>query len=60
MVLPKLLAVRSLLIGSILIWGYPLWAQASATLPIYLDSKRPVEERIDDLMSRMTLKEKVG
>jgi hypothetical protein len=29
-------------------------------LPAYLDPKRPVEERIDDLMSRMTLKEKVG
>ena len=28
--------------------------------PIYLDPKRPVEERVDDLMSRMTLKEKVG
>src|SRR5208282_561392 len=35
-------------------------AQAGGQTPIYLDSKRPVEERIDDLMSRMTLKEKVG
>ena len=35
-------------------------AQAADRTPIYLDSKRPVEERIDDLMSRMTLKEKVG
>ena len=26
----------------------------------YLDPKRPMEERIDDLMRRMTLKEKVG
>jgi beta-glucosidase len=31
-----------------------------AELPAYLDPKRPIEERIDDLMSRMTLKEKVG
>jgi beta-glucosidase len=37
-----------------------LSAQAGGALPAYLDSKRPVEERIDDLMSRMTLKEKVG
>ena len=37
-----------------------LRAQAGGDLPAYLDSKRPVEERIDDLMSRMTLKEKVG
>jgi len=37
-----------------------LSAQAGGELPAYLDPKRPVEERIDDLMSRMTLKEKVG
>ena len=35
-------------------------AQAGRPNAIYLDPKRPVEERIDDLMSRMTLKEKVG
>ncbi len=35
-------------------------AQAGGEAPIYLDPKRPVEERIDDLMSRMTLKEKIG
>ena len=35
-------------------------AQAGGEAPIYLDSKRPVEERVDDLLSRMTLKEKVG
>src|SRR6266404_7200911 len=28
--------------------------------PIYLDPSQPVARRIDDLMSRMTLKEKVG
>ena len=37
-----------------------LSAQAGGKLPAYLDSKRPVEERIGDLMSRMTLPEKVG
>ncbi|MGA2986528.1 MAG: glycoside hydrolase family 3 C-terminal domain-containing protein [Terriglobia bacterium] len=35
-------------------------AQTGGETPIYLDPKRPVQERIDDLMSRMTLKEKVG
>lgn len=35
-------------------------AQDGGQTPIYLDPKRPVEERIDDLMSRMTVKEKVG
>ena len=37
-----------------------LRAQASGDSPIYLDAKRPIEERVDDLMSRMTLKEKIG
>ena len=37
-----------------------LAGQAVGESPTYLDPKRPVEERIDDLMSRMTLKEKVG
>jgi beta-glucosidase len=31
-----------------------------ADVPPYLDPKRPINERIDDLMSRMTLQEKVG
>jgi len=35
-------------------------AQAGGQTPIYLDPKRPVEDRIDDLIGRMTLKEKVG
>ncbi|HTS57859.1 MAG TPA: glycoside hydrolase family 3 C-terminal domain-containing protein, partial [Terriglobales bacterium] len=37
-----------------------LFAQAGADVPVYLDPKRPIGERVDDLMSRMTLKEKVG
>lgn len=35
-------------------------AQTGDQTPIYLDPKRTIEERVDDLMSRMTLKEKVG
>ncbi|HXW92920.1 MAG TPA: glycoside hydrolase family 3 N-terminal domain-containing protein [Terriglobales bacterium] len=35
-------------------------AQASAAVPVYLDSRQPVERRVDDLISRMTLTEKVG
>ena len=35
-------------------------AEETKGLPVYLDPKRPIEERIDDLMNRMTLKEKVG
>jgi len=58
--LQKSLVVCSLLIGSLLTWGSALGAQAGGDLPVYLDSKRPVEERINDLLRRMTLPEKVG
>ena len=32
----------------------------SSRLPIYLDPKQPIEARLEDLLGRMTLKEKVG
>jgi beta-glucosidase len=35
------------------------WAGAAET-PLYLDPSQPVEVRIDDLLSRMTLAEKIG
>ncbi len=37
-----------------------VFAQVGEQRPAYLDPKRPIEERIDDLMRRMTIKEKVG
>lgn len=37
-----------------------LGAQAGDQTPLYLDPKQPVEARVDDLISRMTLKEKIG
>jgi beta-glucosidase len=46
--------------GTILASISMLLAQASGPTPAYLDPKRPVEERVDDLISRMTLKEKIG
>jgi beta-glucosidase len=39
---------------------FTLFAQSFSDLPVYLDPKRTIDERVDDLMSRMTLKEKVG
>jgi beta-glucosidase len=43
------------------LFGVPaLFAQGSADVPVYLNPKLPLEERIADLMSQMTLKEKVG
>jgi beta-glucosidase len=34
--------------------------ESPAVAPLYLDPNQPVDARVDDLMSRMTLKEKVG
>ena len=43
-----------------LLAGPALVEQSSGDSPVYLDPKRSIEERIDDLMKRMTLKEKIG
>ena len=41
-----------------------LWSGVFATyaqnLPVYLDDTRPIEERVEDALSRMTVEEKVG
>jgi beta-glucosidase-like glycosyl hydrolase len=58
--LPKLLGLLVILLGLALPVGTQIEAQSSAAVPIYLDPKQPIERRVDDLMSRMTLKEKVG
>jgi beta-glucosidase len=58
MVRSQRLRGTGLLIGWMLALGFPLRAQT--TTPIYLDPKRTIDERVDDLMSRMTLKEKIG
>lgn len=34
--------------------------QGEASKPLYLDASQPIEVRVDDLLKRMTLKEKVG
>lgn len=60
MVRRKRLLGLSLMIGGVVAWGFPVCAQTTAQPPVYLDPKRTVDERVDDLLSRMTLKEKVG
>jgi len=37
-----------------------LLAQAAAQIPVYLDPQQPIAVRVNDLLGRMTLKEKVG
>jgi beta-glucosidase len=50
-----MLSTIVLLLGSLL-----LRSQPSSDVPLYLEPNQPVERRIDDLLARMTLKEKVG
>lgn len=38
----------------------PIGFQTKSATPIYLDPQQPIDRRVDDLMSRMTLEEKVG
>ncbi|RYX82013.1 hypothetical protein EON83_21545 [bacterium] len=38
----------------------PVFTSAADTNPIYLDGKRPISERVNDLIPRMTLDEKVS
>jgi beta-glucosidase len=45
-----------LLISFMILVGF----QKQSSTPIYLDPQQPIERRVDDLMNRMTLKEKVG
>lgn len=46
--------------GLILLFTLPLWSQSNSAPPVYLDPHQPLERRVEDLLSRMTLKEKVG
>ena len=36
------------------------FAQTKSDAPAYMDPRLPINERVDDLMKRMTLKEKIG
>ena len=40
--------------------GWLCQAQLQAQTPLYLDETKPVEQRIDDALSRMTLDEKIA
>ncbi|MGD0128640.1 MAG: glycoside hydrolase family 3 C-terminal domain-containing protein [Terriglobia bacterium] len=53
------LKILVLLLG-LLLSSISACAQSSSSVPIYLDPSQPLERRVDDLVGRMTLKEKVG
>lgn len=53
--------MRLLIILMMSMYSSLLFAQAqNSSLPIYLDMGKPIDERIDETMNRMTLKEKVA
>lgn len=58
-------SVRALLISAVTL-GVLLstrtvpFGQSSSDRPMYLDTSQPISNRVEDLLSRMTLKEKVG
>jgi beta-glucosidase len=49
-----------LTVGLLVSSALSVGAQSAPPLPAYLDRTQPIERRVDDLISRMTLKEKVG
>ncbi len=49
-----------ILIAILTITCYPAFPQSTANTPPYLDPTQPIGKRVEDLLSRMTLKEKVG
>ncbi|MCZ4223138.1 glycoside hydrolase family 3 N-terminal domain-containing protein [Pedobacter rhodius] len=48
------------LVSVISIFNTKVFAQSKTNIPLYKNSKMPVESRIKDLLSRMTVEEKVG
>ena len=52
---------RKALIFGLCLWGVvcTLLAKEKKNLPLYKDAEAPIEKRVDDLLSRMTLEEKI-
>lgn len=51
--------MKHLFLCGILLFATSGMAQAQQNVPVYLDSSKPVEQRIEDALSRMTLQEKI-
>ena len=51
---------KAFLVSAAVLFSAVCFAQNQAQRPVYLDPNAPVEERVEDALSRMTLEEKVG
>ena len=51
--------IKLSIVGSALVVGTALWAEIK-DIPLYLNENAPLEERVEDALSRMTMAEKVG
>ena len=51
---------KAFLVSAAVLFCAVCFAQNQAQRPVYLDPNAPVEERVEDALSRMTLEEKVG
>lgn len=51
--------MKSIILCGVLSLATALMSQAQQRVPVYLDHSKPVEERIEDALSRMTLQEKI-
>src|SRR6266568_5738914 len=54
------LLISAITLGFTLSGGLVVFGQSGSEQPLYLDKSQPIDRRVEDLMSRMTLKEKVG
>src|SRR5438309_2116270 len=58
----KMPGVRALFSAAFIVLAFsgPAVAMAGDESPLYLDSKQPISVRVEDLLGRMTLEEKIG
>ena len=52
--------MKRILIALSLMMGYSSFSSMVAQTPVYLDETKPIEQRIEDALSRMTLDEKIA
>ena len=60
MVFKNQVKIISLIVSLFILINSAVFGQNRPAKPLYLDSGQSIEKRVEDLLGRMTLKEKVG